>query len=112
MTEAQNFESGLIDDQKSGSLEFLKFFDHTTMSIPLKENQKPLAKKGKPGNFELVQIGNKTLQRDYLELISSQILTAVDDEMLGNVEISKPGALVIQYRDYRKIGRASCMVIV
>ena len=30
MTEAQNFESGLIDDQKSGSLEFLKFFDPTT----------------------------------------------------------------------------------
>ena len=48
-----------------------------------------------------MQIGNKTLQRDYLELITTQILTAVDDEMLGNVEISKPGALVIQYRDYR-----------
>ena len=101
MTEAQNFESELADDQKSAGLEFLKFFDPTTMSIHLKENQKPLGKKGKPGNFELVQIGNKTLQRDYLELITTQILTAVDDEMLGNVEISKPGALVIQYRDYR-----------
>ena len=101
MTESQNFESELINDQKSSGLEFLKFFDPTTMSIHLKENQKPLAKKGRPGNFELVQIGNKTLQRDYLELITNQVLTAVDDVILGNIEISKPGALVIQYRDYR-----------
>ena len=68
MTEAQNFESELIDEQKSSSLEFLKFFDPTTMSIHLKENQKPLGKKGKPGNFELVQIGNKTLQLSLIHI--------------------------------------------
>ena len=86
------------DDQ---NLEFLKFFDPTTMSIHLKENQKPLGKKGKPGNFELVEVGEKTLDRDYLEIIVSQILNSIDDETLGNTEISKPGALVIQYKDYR-----------
>ena len=101
MTEAQNFESEITGGQKSGGLEFLKFFDPTTMSIHLKENQKPLGKKGKPGNFELVQIGTETLQRDYLEIITSQILSQIDDETLGNTEISKPGALVIQYKDYR-----------
>ena len=83
------------------NLEFLKFFDPTTMSIHLKENQKPLGKKGMPGNFELVEIGEKTLDRDYLEIITSQILNSIDDETLGNTEISKPGALVIQYKDYR-----------
>ena len=88
----------MADEQ---NLEFLKFFDSTTMSIHLKENQKPLGKKGKPGNFELVEVGEKTLDRDYLEIIVSQILNSIDDETLGNTEISKPGALVIQYRDYR-----------
>ena len=102
MTEIQNFESGLvIDKQPSSDLEFLKFFDPTTMSIHLKENQKPLGKKGKPGNFELVEIGSKTLDRDYLEIITSQILSSIDDDTLGNTEISKTGALVIQYKDYR-----------
>ena len=102
MTEVQNFESELvIDEQKSNSLEFLKFFDPITMSIHLKENQKPLGKKGKPGNFKLVEIGSKTLDREYLEVIVSQIIRSIDDESLGNTEISKPGALVIQYRDYR-----------
>jgi ATPase, PilT family len=36
---------------KDESLEFLKFFDADTMSVHLKENQHPLAKKGKPGTF-------------------------------------------------------------
>ena len=88
----------MVDEQ---NLEFLKFFDPTTMSIHLKENQKPLGKKGTPGNFQLVAVGEKTLDRDYLEIIVAQILNSIDDETLGNTEISKPGALVIQYRDYR-----------
>ena len=83
------------------NLDFLKFFDPTTMSVHLKENQKPLGKKGMPGNFELIEVGEKTLDRDYLETIVGQILNSIDDETLGNTEISKPGALVIQYRDYR-----------
>jgi len=91
----------LINEPKSGDLEFLKFFDSETMSIHLKENQKPLGKKGKPGAFNLVEIGEKSLERNYLEMIISQIITSIDDETLGNTEISKPGALVIQYRDYR-----------
>ena len=69
MNETQDFESELVNEKNRNDLEFLKFFDPTTMSIHLKENQKPLGKKGKPGNFELVQVGNETLQRDYLEII-------------------------------------------
>lgn len=102
MTEIQNFDSEfVINGEKTPDLEFLKFFDPTTMSIHLKENQKPLGKKGKPGSFELVELDTITLDRDYLELMTNQILSAIDDETLGNTEISKPGALVIQYRDYR-----------
>ena len=102
MTDLHNFESELIiNEQKTPDMEFLKFFDPTTMSIHLKANQKPLGKKGKPGNFELVELDTKTLDQNYLEIITTQILEAIDDETLGNTEISKPGALVIQYRDYR-----------
>ena len=59
---------------KDESLEFLKFFDAETMSVHLKENQYPLAKKGKPGTFSLTKLNDDILSRDYLELISSQIL--------------------------------------
>ena len=102
MTEVQNPESEfVINEVQNPDMEFLKFFDPITMSIHLKENQKPLGKKGKPGSFELVELDTKTLDRNYLELMTNQILSAIDDETLGNTEISKPGALVVQYRDYR-----------
>ncbi len=85
----------------SETLEFLKFFDSDTMSIHLKENQYPLGKKGKPGNFLLTKIGEDVLSRDYLKMISSQILSATNISDSSNVEISKTGASVIQHDDYR-----------
>ena len=82
-------------------LEFLKFFDSTTMSIHLKENQYPLAKKGKPGEFILTKIGEEILTKDYLKIISSQILSATNISDSSTIEISKTGASVIQHDDYR-----------
>ena len=86
---------------KDETLEFLKFFDAETMSVHLKENQFPLAKRGKPGNFSLTKLSDDILSRDYLEFISSQILDVVNASDSSNIEISKTGATVIQHDDYR-----------
>ncbi|MFB5615665.1 MAG: PINc/VapC family ATPase [Nitrosopumilus sp.] len=83
------------------SLEFLKFFNSETMSIHLKENQCPLAKKGKPGEFVLTKLSDETLSKDYLEMISSQILDVVNVYDSSTLEISKTGASVVQHGDYR-----------
>jgi len=82
-------------------LEFLKFFDNTTMSVHLKENQYPLGKKGKPGEFILTKLSDEFLSKDYLKMISSQILSSVNTSDSSNIEISKTGASVVQYNDYR-----------
>ncbi len=82
-------------------LEFLKFFDSTTMSIHLKENQYPLAKRGKPGEFLLTKIGEDILTKDSLKIISSQILSATNIFDSSTIEISKTGAYVIQHDDFR-----------
>jgi len=86
---------------KDETLEFLKFFDAETMSVHLKENQCPLAKKGKPGNFLLTKLSDDILSKDYLEFISSQILDMANVSDSSTLEISKTGASVIQYDDYR-----------
>lgn len=93
--------SYLKPEMIKGELEFLRFFDTHTMSIHLKEGLKPMAKKGKPGSFELQEIEDKILKRDYLEKISEQILDVVKTNNKSNLEISKHGALVIQHEDYR-----------
>ncbi len=83
------------------SLEFLKFFDSETMSVHLKENHVPLAKKGKPGDFALVTLSDGSLSKEYLEMISNQILGTVEMSDSSSLEISKTGAYVVQYDDYR-----------
>lgn len=82
-------------------LEFLRFFDSQTMSVHLKEGMPPFAKRGKPGIFELTQLEEKNLTRDYLHNIATQILERSKILDSSNIEISKPGALVIQHDDYR-----------
>jgi len=99
---AEGIETVFLKSEiKNESLEFLKFFDSETMSIHLKENQCPLAKKGKPGEFVLTKLNDEILSKDYLEMISSQILDIVNVYDSSTLEISKTGASVVQHGDYR-----------
>jgi ATPase len=82
-------------------LEFLKYFDSETMSVHLKENLAPLAKRGKPGTFELTKISDEVLTRDDMEFMAKQILETAKNSESSAIEISKTGASVIQYKDYR-----------
>lgn len=86
---------------KVADLEFEKYFDHQTMSVHLKEGAKPVAKRGKPGAFSLVELEDKTLEKEYLEGITTEILEASRINQTGVIEISKSGALVVQFRDFR-----------
>ncbi len=88
-------------NQDDTKLDFLKFFDADTMSVHLKEQHRPLAKRGRPGHVELVEISPDVLERQYLESITTQIVNAVDATEQSTVEISKEGAMVLQHNDYR-----------
>ena len=102
VAQAKDVESIFLKPEiKHESLEFLKFFDEQTMSVHLKENQYPLAKRGKPGTFLLTKLNDEILSRDYLEMISTQISDIARTNDSSTVEISKPGASVIQHEDYR-----------
>ena len=102
VAQAQGIETVFLKTKiKNEKLEFLKFFDSETMSIHLKENQFPLAKKGTPGAFLLTQISDEILTQSYLKMISSQIFDIANISDSSTVEISKTGASVIQHDDYR-----------
>ncbi|NDF27789.1 MAG: ATPase, partial [Nitrosopumilaceae archaeon] len=88
-------------ERTAQNLEFLRFFDQSTMSVHLKEDNPPYAKRGRPGEFDLVKLEEKILDDKYLELITTQILEASKISNAGTIEISKAGALVVQYSDYR-----------
>jgi ATPase len=102
VAQAEDVETVFLKSEiKNESLEFLKYFDSETMSVHLKENQCPLAKKGKPGAFVLTKLNDELLSKDYLEMISAQILDVVNMSDSSTLEISKTGASVVQHEDYR-----------
>jgi ATPase len=86
---------------KTTNLEFEKFFEEDTMSVHLKEGVSPWAKRGKPGEFQLVKLNEK--KSTYLELTNMirEISEASRVNRTGSIEISRNGATVIQYGTFR-----------
>jgi ATPase len=86
---------------KTTNLEFEKFFTEDTMSVHLKEGVSPWAKRGKPGNFQLIKLDEN--KSTYVELtnIIREISEASRVNRTGSIEISRNGATVIQYGTFR-----------
>lgn len=86
---------------KTTDLEFEKYFDDTTMSVHLKEGTIPMAKRGKPGNFQLVKISQEKSTYHQLSNIIREVSEASRVTGMGSVEISRSGATVIQFGNFR-----------
>ena len=82
-------------------LKIAKFFDEDTMSVHLKENVVPMAKKGKPGHIELVKLADEKFNYRQLEAIAEEILEKERYDPKTYLEVDKEGAIVVQSRDLR-----------
>jgi ATPase len=102
VAEAQGIEAKHIrTPTKTTDLEFEKYFDDTTMSVHLKEGTFPMAKRGKPGNFQLVKISQEKITSHQLLNIIKEVSEAGRVTGTGTVEISRSGATVIQFGNFR-----------
>lgn len=86
---------------RTTDLTFEKLFTPDTSSIHLKEGTKPLAKRGKPGKFELIQINDALSTTEEIEQIIREITEAARVSREGFVEINRGGAMVIQLGQFR-----------
>jgi ATPase len=86
---------------KTTDLEFEKYFDETTMSVHLKEGTYPMAKRGKPGDFQLVRLSEDKTAYAQLTNIIKEVSEASRVTGTGSVEISRSGATVIQFGNFR-----------
>ncbi|ASJ13671.1 PINc/VapC family ATPase [Thermococcus radiotolerans] len=77
------------------------FFDETTMSVHLKAGLRPLAKKGRPGEWRLVPTGEDVLTDEELEEIADDIVERAKRDPESFIELDEPGATVVQLRNYR-----------
>lgn len=83
------------------SLQLLEYFDDQTMSVHLKRNLSPYAKKGSPGNWRLERIGEEPISSQKIEDIALEIIEFVREDDHSFIEIEKAGALVAQMREFR-----------
>ncbi len=82
-------------------LKLEKFFDETTMSVHLRENVEPYAKKGMPGNWQFKQLRKALLKQDEIQAMSREIIEDAKLRKDGFIEIERPGSTIVQLGSFR-----------
>ena len=91
----------IIKDTEPLTLKLFDYFDDITMSVHLKRNISPYAKKGSPGNWYLEKITEEPISSQLIEDIALEIIENVREDQHSFIEIEKEGAVVAQLREFR-----------
>ncbi|MFX1501841.1 MAG: ATPase, T2SS/T4P/T4SS family [Promethearchaeota archaeon] len=95
------WEKRALKKEKMLSLKLFEYFDNETMSVHLKRNNPPYAKKGSPGNWRLHKIKEDLISNELIEDIAMEIVEVTREDKHSFIEIEKEGAVVIQMREFR-----------
>ena len=102
VADALGINSVLIRTSKTSErLPFESLFDGSTMSVHLKEGVPVMAKRGKPGNFELAQLSEEKMSYARLDEMANQVVEIAKTSFRGSVEINRTGAVVVQLGPFR-----------
>ena len=71
------------------------------MSVHIKENCTPKAKKGKPGDWKMVEINKDVFEREALRELCKEIIKDAKARQDGYIEIDRRGSTIIQLVTYR-----------
>jgi ATPase len=92
----------MANNEDSDEILTLKaFFDERTMSVHLVENNPPRAKRGEPGNWELVELSDRLLTFEELDVLAEAIMETAANDNNSFIEIEEHGAAVVQLRNLR-----------
>jgi len=102
VAEAEGVKVEYIEPEvKTEGLTFEKYFTPETMSVHLKEKVIPMVKRGKPGQFKLQKVGDKTLTREEVQKMIYEIIEAARKTEDTFIEAERGGAVIIQMGTYR-----------
>ena len=82
-------------------LKLERFFDETTMSVHLRENVPPYAKKGTPGNWEFKELRKALLKQEEIQDISREIIEDAKLRKDGFIEIERASSTIVQLGSFR-----------
>ncbi len=100
--EAEGIETKYFETYKKASMKKIEeLMSKDTMSLHLKENVPPMAKRGKPGKFKLIKVRNEPMTKREINDIISEINTAVRYDEAGFFEFGSHGVTVLQLGQMR-----------
>ena len=88
-------------DKGLRKLKLEKFFDEQTMSVHLRENVPPFAKKGAPGNWEFIELRKAELKQEEVQEMSREIIEDAKLRKDGFIEIERQGSTIVQLGSFR-----------
>ncbi len=90
-----------FEQAKQKTLRIEQYFDATTMSVHLRENLIPAAKKGLPGIWEFVHVGKAPLSREEVKDMAKEIVEETGMRTDGFIEIERKGSTIVQLGNFR-----------
>jgi len=82
-------------------LKLERFFDETTMSVHLRENVMPHAKKGVPGSWEFKPLRKAVVKQEEIQEITAELIEEAKLRKDGFIEIERKGSTIIQLGKFR-----------
>ena len=79
----------------------LDFFESNAMSVHLKENVRPMAKVGRPGNFNIKKVREDPLDSSEMREIAQELSELARRDPDGYIEVEMDGASMIQLGEFR-----------
>ncbi|HID28194.1 MAG TPA: PIN domain-containing protein, partial [Methanosarcinales archaeon] len=92
-------EKKIEEEKEKDFLKIEEFFTSDTMSVHLKENVPPMAKRGTVGEMHLVKIREELCTESELQEISREIIEKAKTS--GFIELERKGAAIIQLKNMR-----------
>ncbi|MBI4016290.1 MAG: Flp pilus assembly complex ATPase component TadA [Candidatus Aenigmarchaeota archaeon] len=84
---------------------FKKYFDEQTMSVHLKQDSLPVAKKGKPGSWTCVELESSPLSCEDMQAFVNELLNDT-----SALEYAYEGSFILQKDGYRIVGATRPLV--
>jgi ATPase len=91
----------VVRDREVTGLAIERYFDEGTMSVHLKTDVRPMAKRGAIGDMHYETIDDEPLAESDLAEFAADIETAAAASPDGFVELDEPGMTIVQFRTYR-----------
>jgi ATPase len=91
----------LRKEEKEARIKLEGFFDENTMSVHLRDQVNPYAKKGMPGKWDFVELSKKKIVKEEIQDIAREIIEEAEKRRDGFVEIERPGSTIVQLGKYR-----------